>query len=395
MPITLYTYLAAELIAPFFAGLLILSGILFMGRLMPFLDIIFDFGIHFPDFVRLSAYILPNLLVFSIPMTSMLGVIICFSRLVNDNEIMALKSCGIGLYKMLPPILFFALATATVSGLCSTKLMPEGNVAMKKLLFQLAKEKVDKGLQEKRFSEGLGDLILYVDRIDPATKTWQGVYISDAQDAESPLTIVAQTGNMSHPAQGTLTLNLLNGTLHRSDDGMTQTIDFGRYTLNLPLEGPKVIAGKSSTYIGKHGMSQSDLLREAAKAGEQTPRGLGLRIEYHRRLAMAAGGFILTLLGLPLALHARPGRPSYGLPLGLLLFVFYYILVSASKTMSESAFLPVAISMWLPNSIFGLLTILLIRNTARESSSKFIKILSAFREQIFERLQWAKRRAGR
>ena len=81
MPILLYIYLGTEILAPFFASFLILNGILFLGRLVPFLDIIFNYNIGLVDFIRLCSYILPNLMLFSIPMASMIGVIIAFTKL--------------------------------------------------------------------------------------------------------------------------------------------------------------------------------------------------------------------------------------------------------------------------------------------------------------------------
>ncbi len=50
MPLILYSYLAAEILAPFFASLLILNGVLFTGRLMQVIDMIFTLNIEAVDF---------------------------------------------------------------------------------------------------------------------------------------------------------------------------------------------------------------------------------------------------------------------------------------------------------------------------------------------------------
>ncbi|MCK5404093.1 MAG: LptF/LptG family permease, partial [Desulfobulbaceae bacterium] len=391
MPFLLLTYLTTEMLAPFFASLVILSGVLFLSKMVPFLDIVFDLGIGFADFLRLCVYMTPNLLLFSLPMTSMLAVILCFSRLSNDNEIMALKAAGIGVYRMLPSVVLFAFSVALLTGFSSTMLMPSGTVAMKKLLFQLAREKIDKGMQEKRFSDGIGDMVLYVDRID-RDSGWQGVYVSDMRNEESPVTIFAKTGRVeSRPDQMTLTLYLNDGSMHRTSGETTQTISFKQYALSLFLEGPAVIGTKSATEIGKNGMTQQQLLAKAKSSGLDTSAGIDCLIEYHERLVLAVGCFMLTLISFPLGIQVRPGERPAGLPFGLLIYIFYYVLVSAAKVVSESGFLPVARAMWLPDVILALFTVYFLRITAAESSGGLFRRTIDFGYGIYGRMPWATR----
>lgn len=392
MPILLYTYLATEMLAPFFASFLIINGILFLGKLVPFLDIIFNYGINFPDFIRLCAYIIPNLLLFSIPMASMIGVIIAFTRLSNENEIMALKAAGIGLYKMLPPVIIFALFTASLAGLSSIDLIPSGNEAMRKMLFQLAKEKIDKGLKEKQFSDGINNVVLYVDKIDKENM-WHGVYVSDLRQKKAPLAIVAKSGSLDARIEDMfLTLRLHDGTMHRSVNDLTQTIQFKTYTLNLPLENPKTVGDGSASRAGKKELSLKELHDMAEEKGTQSPGGLKFLIEYHKRLVLPIGCFILSLLGMPLALQSRPGQRSYGFPIGLSLFMLYYIMITAAKAMSENQVIPLIIAMWTPNIIFAALTCHLIRSSALETTSTFTARIGAVLKQTGSQIfgRWRK-----
>ena len=387
MPLLLYIYLATEILAPFFASLIILNGVLFLGRLVPLLDIIFRLGIGFADFLRLCAYIAPKLLLFSIPMASMMGVIIAFTRLINDNEILALKASGIGLYRMVPPVVLVAICTAALTVFSATELIPKGTVSMKKLFFQLAKEKIDKGIQPNKFSEGLKKVVVYVDHIDPETNEWQGVYVSDLRQRGTPINVVARAGNLfARMRDMQIILTLTDGSMHRNVDELTQTIRFDRYTLNLPIEPPKSIDGDSLTHVGKNGMSQAELLKAAEELGPKTPEGLSMLIEYHQRLALPVGCFILTILGLPLAMQSKPGRRSVGVPLGLLFFIVYYILLTAGKTVSEGGKLPVEQAMWLPNIVFAALTIYFVRRSASEYSSSFIEKMFEPVQVLLERL---------
>ncbi|MGV1099755.1 LptF/LptG family permease [Thiovibrio sp. JS02] len=393
MPLLLYTYIATEILAPFFASFLVLNGILFLGRLVPLLDSIFGFGIGAADFLRMCAYILPKLMLFSIPMASMMGVIIAITRMVGDNEVMALKAGGIGLLRLLPPVIAVSLATALLAYFSAVSLIPQGTVAMKNLFFKLAKEKIDRGIQPRQFSEGLSKVVLYVDAVDPVSKQWQGVYLSDLRHEKTPLTIVAKSGSLTTRMEAMqLRLNLADGTMNRASGDVTQTIHFDRYQLNLPITTPAEIAGTSVHDVGKNGMTQAQLLAMAKKFGAKSDKGLPLLIEYHTRMALPVGCFILSVLGLSLAMLSRPGRRPVGVPLGLACFIIYYILFTAGKAGCEGGKWPVFVGVWLPNVLIALFTFFLTRQVANESSRFFFDRLLSRGLELIARLPGGKAR---
>ncbi|MDF1577240.1 MAG: LPS export ABC transporter permease LptF [Desulfurivibrionaceae bacterium] len=375
MPLLLYAYLAAEILGPFFAALVIINAILFLGKLSSLLDVIFGFGIGMADFGRISAYLLPNLMLFSIPMAATLGVIIAFTRMTGDNEVLALKASGISLYRMLVPVVLVACFTTGLTVLTSTLLIPKSNVALKQTFFQLAREKIEKGVQAREFSDHIKDVVVYVERIDKGTGQWRGVFISDHRDRDNPMTIIAKSGSLEADLDDmTVRLVLRNGSIHREGAAASQTIRFGSYNLKLPVTSAAPLQGWD-----KKDMSPGELL---AKAGElkveaaQAPRrrakltqiAAGLLIEFHKRFALSVGCLILTILALPLALQSKPGRSKAGLPLGLFFFFIYYILLSFAKSVAESSTMPVWPIMWAPNLVFAVLTMLIVRTAARENS---------------------------
>ena len=366
LPLLLYSYLATELLAPFFASFLILYGVFFLVRLIPLLEVVLELGINFTDFLRLFSYIFPHMLLYVIPMASMTGVIIGFTRLTNDREILALKACGISLRQMLPPVILVAAVIAILTGYFSVRLIPAGEIAMRQLMFQLAKEKIDKGIKEKKFTEALGDLVVYVDQIDDRNK-WHGVYVSDMRNRLQPIITMAKSGSMlANVQQMAVTIVLNDGTLHNIDDKDNQVIRFARYQLQIPLKPPTRIDGDDVTQITKGAMSQQQLLQAARQSGSDTKRGRIYLTEYHHRLVLPMGCFILSLLGLPLGLQAGPGRKAVGIQLGLGFFVLYYVAFTICRVMVEDMELPLVFGMWLPNIIFAAITFLIFWRVEQE-----------------------------
>lgn len=376
MPLILYSYLSAEILAPFFASLLILNGVLFTGRIMQVIDLIFTMNIGFADFIRLCVYLLPKLLLFSIPMASSMAVIIAFVRLVNDNEIIALKAAGISLYKMLPPVIIFAGCTALATGFFATKFIPAGTVAMHDLFIKLATEKINKGVQAKRFSDNTGDIVLYVNKINQKTRQWQGVYLSDLRDKNHPVTVLAQKGSLSpHLEEMYISMDLQDGSLHRTDGAISQTIKFKNYKINLPVKAPKSISGQS---LSRSSMTQKELLRSAQRIKGNPQKKASFLSEYHKRLALPVGCFILSLLGLPLALRGRPGRRNTAMPLGIGFFLLYFIVLTMAENLCSSAKFSPGLIMWIPNVIFGGITVFFITITANEKWDRLGNALTSF-----------------
>lgn len=390
MPILLYTYLTAELLGPFFAGMVIINAILFLGKLSSLLDVIFGLGIDFADFIRISFYLLPNLLLFSIPMASTLGVIIAITRMTGDNEILAMKASGISIYRLLVPVVIVALFTTGLTALTSIYLIPASNVALKQTFYQLAREKIAKGVQAREFSDSIKDVVVYVDKIDRQSGQWQGVFISDQRDRRNPLTIIANSGHLAADLdQMIVNLGLAHGSIHRNGPDVSQTIQFGSYNLRLPIEDNTPLQdGQKKDLAPAQLLNKAAELRAAADLvpGDLDPRrqellrlaSIGMLIEFHQRFALAVGCLILTILALPLALQSRPGRSKVGLPLGLFFFFIYYIMFSFAKSMAETSGMPIVPTMWGTNLIFGCLTFLVIRAAARENSIRIFDRLTEF-----------------
>ncbi len=369
LPTLLYSYLATEMLAPFFASFLIMNSVFFLVKLIPFLNVVLELEIGFADFVRLFLYLFPNMFLYSIPMAAMMGVIISFTRLSADTEILAFKANGISLYQMIPPVVLVATFIALLTGYFSVNLIPKSSIAMKQLMFQVAKEKIDKGIKEHQFTEALGDLVVYVETIDKETGQWENVWVSDMRGQVNPIITMARFGTMNAKIDTMqVTITLKDGSLHRPDGNRSQIIAFEQYTINIPLQPPTILDGEDVTRISSASMTMGQLQASATMEGRESPLGRKKLIHYHKRLALPVGCFILSLLGMPLGLQAGPGRKAAGVPLGLAFFVLYYILFTVGKSFAEEPGFSLVFWMWLPNATLLAITVFFIRQAANERS---------------------------
>jgi lipopolysaccharide export system permease protein len=367
LPKLLYSYLATEILAPFFASFVVMNSVFFLITLIPFLNTVLELEINFVDFVRLFLYLFPDMFLYSIPMSAMIGVTIAFTRLSSDAEILAFKASGISLYQFIPPVLFISVLIALLTAYFSVNLISKSKIAMKQLMFQVAKEKIDKGIKEHQFTEALGDLVVYVERIDPETGRWKNVWVSDMRGQVNPIITMAQSGVMEAQIDNMLvTITLEHGSLHRPAGSKSQIISFDKYIIDIPLQPPTTLDGKDVTRLSTASMTMGQLQEYATSVGRSTPEGREKLVHFHTRIALPFGCLLLSLLGMPLGLQAGPGRKASGIPLALFFFVLYYIIFTLGKVAAQETAMPVLLAMWLPNSIFLIITAYYLKQAANE-----------------------------
>ena len=158
--------------------------------------------------------------------------------------------------------------------------------------------------------------------------------------------------------------------------------------MNLPLETP---TSNPLAKVDETTMLQSELLAEAERKGGNSREAATYLIEFHKRLALPVSCFILTLLGFPLGFLSGPRHKTIGIPLGLAIFIIYYVLLTGAQIISESMLLPAGIAIWLPNLLFLVLTTLFIKSVAREEHTRYLEKFYDFTYAVYSRMPWRKR----
>ena len=97
MPQILYRYLILEILPPFGVSLLGFTSIVFLGRMMKVTQMIVVKGVGLIDVLKTCVFLLPYLLVFTLPMAATVGILLAMTRLTVDQEMIAMKTAGLEL----------------------------------------------------------------------------------------------------------------------------------------------------------------------------------------------------------------------------------------------------------------------------------------------------------
>jgi len=367
---TLYFYLIKELFPAFILGLIGFTFILLTGRIVQLTELFVNKGVPLGYILRLLYLLLPTFMVLTIPMATLLSVLLAFNRLSSDNEITALKASGVSLYQMIPPVLVFAFTTYAATTFLSLYSVPWANEGSRALLYEVASSKANAGVREKVFNDDFEGLVFYVEEIKPRTLAWEKVFISDSRNPAEVLTIIAREGEvLSDPGTLAITLRLKRGAIHKlgKEPDAYQKIDFNTYDLRLHLK----TGLKEKRTEEKHPADMT--LTELSRAIQALQaKGSAAKIQWvkvHEKFSIPFACLVFGLIGIPLGLQSRVARggkfQGFAWAIGVLLV--YYLLTNAGTSLAERGVVLLEVGMWSANAIFLTLGIYLLVKAANES----------------------------
>ena len=140
--------------------------------------------------VRTVLSILPSILVFSVPLSFLIGTLIGFSRLSTDSEIVAMRACGIGVHRMVRHVVNIGLLVSLLTVGLTLVLLPAGNWSLQTLRHEIGVQPVLSRIKPRVFYEGLPKgWVLYAADVDLRNGFWNGVFLSNGSDAETEIVL--------------------------------------------------------------------------------------------------------------------------------------------------------------------------------------------------------------
>jgi lipopolysaccharide export system permease protein len=314
-------------------------------------------------------------------MSVMMAVLLTFIRLSNDKELVALKTGGVSIYGLIPPVLVFCLMGVVLSCLITVYGMPWGTVSMKELTFQVAASHADAGLKERTFNDSFKDVMLYINKIDLKKKILKDVFIEDKRSQNIVSTVMAPKGRMfAEPDKLVFHLKLYQGTINQVnlENRSAHSINFDSYDVNLDVK--KTLMASKDGPKDEDEMSFGDLKAYLKTFSQQNEQYYTALIELHKKFSIPFACFALGILAVPLGIQSESAKRSTGLGLGMVFFLIYYIMLSAGSVFGETGVYPPMVGMWVPNIVLGGLGLFLLIRTANDRSVKIMSFINFFKK---------------
>lgn len=357
---TLDRYISKELAGPFLFGVMAFSLIMVAGGLLfKLADLIIERGVSLAVAGRLFVYELPGVVVLTLPMSCLLGALLGFGAMSTNSEVVALKASGISFWRMNWPVIFWAVIISILSLILNETLVPLGQRAAENVMtFEVAKQKPVL-IKQEVFLQAPGGRVVYVGKLDPSSGSMSNVIVQELASGKLTRITVAPNGQWVSGIW-----YLTDGDVYemKEPDGVAHLFHFAKQELPISLT-PRQIA---NTSVKPDDLSVSDLYRYIAAMKMQGKDISALWVKFHFKLAVPWACVILSLIGTSLGVsHQRHGNRSVGFGQSILIVFLYYVLMSVGKSLGQANALPPVVAGWLPNIIFLVAAVFLIRRADR------------------------------
>jgi lipopolysaccharide export system permease protein len=385
-------YIFRELIPPFLINLLFLTMVFLMTKIVKITQLIVNYNVSPGTIGLILMYSVPHFLVFVVPMSVMMAILLTLMRMSGDNEIIALKSGGVSLYRVLPPAIILAVAGCLATLFMTVYGMPQGKIAIKQLTYQMLANNTDIGLKARRFNNQFKGVTLYVNEVNLQNRKMKDVFIEDRRNPKTVSTIVAPEGLLLRDSEGRATrLRLYKGMINQVEleKQSANEIYFTTYDISLVNMAQKVEMWRYSRKDESE-MSLAELKKYIFKVRETPDKYFEALIELHQKFSVPFACLALGILAIPLGVELKSTKRSAGLGMGMFIFVLYYVLMTAGRVFGQMGFYHPAIGLWVPNILVGIGgTIMLIR-TANERPTYVIQFMRSIgrlvRQKVLRRL---------
>jgi lipopolysaccharide export system permease protein len=368
-------YVSREVVIPFLIGLTVFTFILLTARILKLVELVVNRGVPLLQMLKIFLYVTPAFFEVTVPMAFLLALLWGFGRLSADQEITALKSCGVSLYQMAVPVSIFTLFVLGGTFLLTLYVRPWSNTALKQVFYEMAKTRATAGLKEKTFNDDFEGLVIYAEEIQPPGTLLYGVMIADNRDPQSKNTLFARSGLvLTNEDNHLLTLRLLDGTMHGAESSGKgyQTTNFSVYDVTLNLATAFAEAKKPDRDPQDMPLAELQSTIEHKKAAQISYNAE--LVELHRRFSLPFSCVVFGLIALPLSIQSTRTLRSHGFATSLGIIFVYYLLLTVGETLGKKGVLPAAFSLWLPNITLGSVGLFLFHRAARER--QFFRSLS-------------------
>jgi LPS export ABC transporter permease LptG/LPS export ABC transporter permease LptF len=344
-------YILGEILSHALIGGVIFTFILFMKELPKILEMMVHNSSTFTSLVEVILFMMPNFFKVTIPMAVLVGVLLGFSRLAADSEIIAMRASGLGIGYFVRVASIVAVGGTLLGLLNSMYAEPRANQALMALEKTLASQ-ASYEIQPRVFDEDFRNYVLYVQDVRAGTgaANWRQVFLADVTDPAAPkITTAAAATVVSDSNQGLL-MRLRNGTLHETVAGQPQQYNVSTFETN---DLPFAAGQQNEGHLGRldtpiYAMPMSEL-REHFRA----PDGRRYLIEMYTRFSYPAACLVLMLVGVPLGVTSRRGGKSSAWVFTILLVSLYYLVSTFGVALGQQNRIPAFFAVWSANLIFA------------------------------------------
>ena len=341
--------------------------------------LIFDISDNISTFLddRISVWLvvqyyltqLPQILVILLPVSLMLGLLFCLSRMSRTNEIVSMLTAGISVPRMLVPLFVMGLLTVAVTAALNYSLAPHAEHARKTFFDDVRDDPRAGGTTGQIFRNRADDRTWFIQRFRPDANQFTTVQVLQQDQHDNIVKNYVATRALYHPEIPAWELQLVKIVSYDEVGNITK--EESAESLMMPQWSETPFRLASSTMHAEF-LSLPEL-RDYLHFNSDFPHSLlaPFATHFEYRIALPWTCMVVVLLAAPLAIGFSRGGvlSSVAIAIGLV-FVMNFS-THLFLALGEGDRIPAWAAAWTPNLIFASigLFLLYLRSTNRDVRS--------------------------
>ena len=352
-------------------SVLLLTAILLAQQAARLAEVVIYTDLPFSLFGSILAALLPGVLTFSIPLATLAGIIIGFSRMGSDSEIVAMRSAGVGSWTMIWPALLVGLLLTGATTYLHLKEAPEAARDLERIALQGALAKLDSPVEPRTFST-LPRHVIYVRDGNKELGTWGRVFIFSQRSDKTTEVFTARSGRIDSSADQSelvltdvLATRFPSATADAQPDAtpgndlksyVVERSDQLRFSINTGRADIVKRLNEGDTNADSMDWSQ---LNERAATGTPQQQNEAIRV-LNRRGALSVAPLFFSFLAAALGLRIRRGGRSVGIILSLIVVIVYYLVSLLGESLARVGTVSPYVGPWLATIFIFALSLLVL-----------------------------------
>jgi LPS export ABC transporter permease LptG/LPS export ABC transporter permease LptF len=305
---------------------------------------------------QLLILLTPQFIYYVIPIAALLSALVTYGLLARSSELTVMKACGISLYRTALSVVVLSLAMSAVLFGLEQRLMASANRQAEALDARIrGRQPRTLNLLNRRWVVGSDRVIYHYGLFDPQRNEMFG------------LTMFAPRRDQWELSSETFVRRaVFNGNAWTGESGWSQDFmtDPPKWTTieRSPLPGMESPDYFTTEPPDAELMSVSELRQYTAELEPSGYNTTPLKVELHRKLAFPFVTLVMSLLAVPFGISAGRHGALYGIGLGIVIALSYWVLISAFIAIGKAGLLTPVLAGWAPNIlVVGLAAYLFLR----------------------------------
>jgi LPS export ABC transporter permease LptF/LPS export ABC transporter permease LptG len=309
---------------------------------------------HVPTRVVFDYYrfLTPQIVYLMLPLSVLVATLVSFGLLTKTNQITAIKSVGISIYRASLPVLVMGGILSAGMYILGDYYLPETNQRQDALRNQIKGKPPQTFYRpDRQWIFGQASRIYNHRFFDPDGNVFAdlSVFELDPQTFHMTRRIYASRAFWEPPIHGWV---LENGWVRDLDgDRVTSYMPFSVAKFDELTEEPPYFKKEVKPSAQMSAWELRRYIKELAQSGFDVVR---LSVQFYRKFSFPLIAFVVTLIAIPFSLTmGRKGAIS-GIALGIAITIVYWSVSSLFEAMGNLNELPPLVAAWSPDLLFGL-----------------------------------------